>query len=91
MPEVVFDSWLFDIYLASKFFVNIPFHEGAHIPCSLSKTFGMQAYEHKQIECSLYFALHGISQMSTPNLYLRKGIWWVLEMNGMGLWNPSHD
>jgi hypothetical protein len=32
MPEVVFDSWLLDIRLAWKVFVNIPFHRGAHIP-----------------------------------------------------------
>jgi hypothetical protein len=32
MPEVVFDCWLFDIRLAWKVFVNIPFHRGAHIP-----------------------------------------------------------
>jgi hypothetical protein len=32
MPEVVFDSWLLDIHLAWKVFVNIPFHTGAHIP-----------------------------------------------------------
>ncbi len=31
MPEVVFDSWLFDICLAWKVFVNIPFHKGAYI------------------------------------------------------------
>jgi hypothetical protein len=32
MPEVVFDSWLLDIRLAWKVFVNIPFHMGACIP-----------------------------------------------------------
>jgi len=32
MAEVVFDSWLFDICLAWKVFVNIPFHRGARIP-----------------------------------------------------------
>ncbi len=32
MPEVVFDSWLLDIRLAWKVFVNIPFHMGARIP-----------------------------------------------------------
>ncbi len=32
MPEVVFDSWLLDICLAWKVFVNIPFHRGARIP-----------------------------------------------------------
>jgi len=32
--------------------------------------------EHKQIEWSLYFALHGVSRTSTPNPYLRKGTWW---------------
>ncbi len=32
MPKVVFDSWLFDIHLAWKFFVNIPFHWGVRIP-----------------------------------------------------------
>jgi hypothetical protein len=40
--------------------------------------------EHKQIECSLYFAFHGVSQTSTPNLCLRKGTWWGFghEWNG---------
>ncbi len=32
MPEVVFDSWLLDICLAWKVFVNIPFHMGVSIP-----------------------------------------------------------
>jgi hypothetical protein len=32
MPEVVFDSWLLDIRLAWKVFVNIPFHRGVRIP-----------------------------------------------------------
>ncbi len=32
MPKVVFDSWLFDIHLAWKVFINIPFHRGVHIP-----------------------------------------------------------
>jgi hypothetical protein len=40
--------------------------------------------EHKQIEWSLYFALHGVSWASTPNPYLRKGTWWCFghEWNG---------
>jgi hypothetical protein len=36
MPKVVFDSWLLDICLAWKVFVNIPFHKGVGI---LSVTF----------------------------------------------------
>ncbi len=32
MPEVVFDSWLLNIHLAWKVFVNIPFHTCACIP-----------------------------------------------------------
>jgi hypothetical protein len=32
MPDVVFDSWLLDIHLVAKVFVNIPFHESVHIP-----------------------------------------------------------
>ncbi len=32
MLEVVFDSWLLNIHLAWKVFVNIPFHRGARIP-----------------------------------------------------------
>ncbi len=32
MPKVVFDSWLLDICLAWKVFVNIPFHKGVRIP-----------------------------------------------------------
>jgi hypothetical protein len=32
MLEVVFDSWLLDIRLDWKVFVNIPFHKGARIP-----------------------------------------------------------
>ncbi len=32
MPEVVFDSWLLDICLAWKVFINTPFHRGARIP-----------------------------------------------------------
>jgi len=40
--------------------------------------------EHKQIEWSLYFALHGVSQTSTPSPYLKKGTWWGFrhEWNG---------
>jgi hypothetical protein len=32
MPKVVFDSWMLDICLVWKVFVNIPFHGGANIP-----------------------------------------------------------
>jgi len=43
--------------------------------------------EHKQIEWSLYFALHGVSQTSTPSHYLKKGTWW-----GFGHeWNGTLD
>ncbi len=40
--------------------------------------------EHKQIECSFYFALHGTSRMSTSSPCLRKGTWWGFgdEWNG---------
>ncbi len=40
--------------------------------------------EHKQIEWSFYFALHGLSRISTPNPCLRKGTWWGFghEWNG---------
>jgi hypothetical protein len=69
MPEVVFDSWLFDICLAWKVFINIPF---VHLPRILK----CEHMEHKQIEWSLYFALHGVSWTFTPNPCLRKGTWW---------------
>jgi hypothetical protein len=36
MFKVVFDSWLLDIYLVWKVFVNIPFHRGV---CISSFTF----------------------------------------------------
>jgi hypothetical protein len=39
MPKVVFDSWLFNIRLAWKVFVNIPFHGGAHIPSFIFQKF----------------------------------------------------
>jgi len=32
--------------------------------------------EHKQIEWSLYFALHGVSRTSTLSHCLRKRTWW---------------
>jgi hypothetical protein len=32
MPKMVFDSWLLDICLVWKVFVNIPFHKGVYIP-----------------------------------------------------------
>ncbi len=32
MHEVVFDSWLLDIRLVWKVFINIPFHMGVRIP-----------------------------------------------------------
>ncbi len=32
MPKMVFDSWLLDIHLVWKVFVNIPFNMGVHIP-----------------------------------------------------------
>jgi hypothetical protein len=40
--------------------------------------------EHEQIEWSLYFAFHGVSQTSTSSLCLKKGIWWGFghEWNG---------
>jgi hypothetical protein len=59
MFKVVFDNWLVDIRLVWKFFVNIPFHKGVRV--HLPKIPRCEHMEHKQIEWSLYFALHGIS------------------------------
>ncbi len=41
MPKVVSDSWLIEIRLAWKVFINIPFHEGVRIPRLPSKNFEM--------------------------------------------------
>jgi hypothetical protein len=84
MPEVVFDSWLFDICLAWKFFVNIPFPQGCSYPLVHLKILRCEHMEHKQIKWSFYFALHGVSQTSTLNPCLRKRVWWGFghEWNG---------
>ncbi len=37
---------------------------------------GCEHMEHKQIECSFYFAHHGILRMSTPSPCLKEGTWW---------------
>jgi hypothetical protein len=46
------------------------------------KTLLFSNFQKKRI--CLYFALHGISQTSTPSLCLRKGTWWGFgyEWNG---------
>jgi hypothetical protein len=44
--------------------------------------------EHQQIEWSLYFAFHGVSQMSTPSLCLRKGTWWGFGHEWNGILEP---
>jgi len=74
MFKVVFDNWLVDIRLVWKFFVNIPLHRGANV--HLLRIPRCEHMEHKQIEWSLHFALHGISQTSTPSPCLRKDTWW---------------
>jgi hypothetical protein len=76
MLKVVFDSWLFNICLAWKVFINIPFHMGVCIPLFTFQEFlRCEHMEHKQIEWSLYFALHGVSRTSTPSPCLKKGTW----------------
>jgi hypothetical protein len=47
--------------------------------------------EHKQIECSFYFALHGVPKRPHQVFVWEKGINGGLDMNGMGFWTPSHD
>jgi hypothetical protein len=44
--------------------------------------------EHKQIEWSLYFALHGVSQTSTPNPCLKKKTWWGFGHEWNGILEP---
>jgi len=88
--EVVFDSCLLDIRLVWKGFVNIPFHGGPYSLIHLPRILGCEHMEHKQIECSLYFALHGVPGHPHQVFVSERG-GGVLDMNGMRLWNPSHD
>jgi hypothetical protein len=92
MPEVVFDSWLLDIRLAWNVLLNIPFHKGAYIP-----SFTFQEFRYASI-CNIsklndHFILPIVVCHGHPHqVFVRKrGLGGVLDMNGMGLWNPSHD
>jgi hypothetical protein len=85
MLEVDFDSWLFDICLGWEFFCKHSIPQGCLYPfIHLSRIPKCKHMEHKQIEWSFYFALHGVSQNSTPSLCLRNGTWWGFghEWNG---------
>jgi len=44
--------------------------------------------EHKQIEWSLYFALHGVSYTSTPSPCLKNGTWWGFGHEWNGILEP---
>jgi hypothetical protein len=92
MPKVVFDSWLLDIRLAWKVFVNIPFHRGAHI-----LLFTFQEFRIANIwnisKLNGHFNLPSMAYLGPPQQILvgKKRLDGVLDMNGMGFWNPSHD
>jgi hypothetical protein len=92
MPEVVFDSWLLDIHLVWKVFVNIPFHEGARIPSFIFQEF-WDATIWNIIKLNVHFNLPSMVYPRRPHQVLvwERGLGGVLNMNGMGLWNPSCD
>jgi hypothetical protein len=79
MPEVVFNSWLLDFLLGLESFCKHSIPKGCSYPLiHLPGILRCEHMEHKQIEWSLYFAFHAISQTSTLNPCLRKGTWWGL-------------
>ncbi len=89
MPEVVFDSWLLEICLAWNVFVNIPFHEGAHIP-----SFTFQELWDANIwninKLNVHFILPSIVYPGCPHQVhvWEKKLGGVLDMNGMGFFEP---
>ncbi len=92
MLEVVFDSWLFDICLVWKVFVNIPFHKGACIPSITFQEFwDVSIWNINKL--NVHFILPSMAYPKHPHQVLvwEKGLGGVLDMNGMGFWNPSHD
>jgi hypothetical protein len=89
---VVFDSLLLDICLAWKFFVNNPIHSGVRI-----SLFTFQEFQDASIwninKLNGRFILPSMAYIGPPHQVLvgEKRLGGVLDMNGMGLWNPSHD
>jgi hypothetical protein len=92
MPKVVFDDWLFDIHLAWKVFINIPFHVGVHIT-SFTFQFFWDVNIWNISKLNVHFILPSMVYHGCPHqvLTLKKELDGVLDMNGMGFWNPSHD
>jgi len=86
MLEVVFDSWLLDIRtfglesFCKHFIPQRCLYPLVHLP----RIPRCEHMEHKQIEWSFYFALHGVSWTSTLSPRLRKGTCWGFghEWNG---------
>jgi len=92
MVEVVFDSWLFDIHLVWKVFVNISFHKGACIPSFTFLEFrDVSIWNTSKLNghCILAFMVYP----ACPHQILvwESGLGGVLDMNGMGIYNSSHD
>ncbi len=89
---MVLDNWLFNIHLAWNVFVNIPFHEGVHIPL-----FTFQEFQDDSIwntsKLNGHFILPYMAYLGPPDQIFvwENELGGVLDMNGMGLWNPSHD
>ncbi len=75
-----------------KVFVNIPFHRGAHIP-----SFTFQEFHNASIwnisKLNIHFIFPSMVYPGPPHQVFvwERGLGGVLDMNGMGLWNPSHD
>jgi hypothetical protein len=85
MFEVVFDSWLFDIHLVWKVFVNIPFHWGVCIPSfTFWEFWNVNIWNINNL--NVHFILPSMAYLGHPHqvLYLRKGTWWGFghEWNG---------
>jgi hypothetical protein len=86
------DSWLLNIHLAWKVFVNIRFHGGACIP-----SFTVQEFRDVNIwninKMNVHFILPFMVYPERPHqaLVWKRGLGGVLDMNGMKIWTLSHD
>ncbi len=75
-----------------KSFVNIPFHKGVRMP-----SFTFQEFWNVSMwnisKLNGHFILPSMASPEPPHQVLvwERGLGGVLDMNGMGVWNPSHD
>jgi hypothetical protein len=75
-----------------KVFVNIPFHGGVRIPSfTFQELWDVSIWNISKLNG--HFILPSMAHPKPPHQVFvwKNGLGGVSDMNGMGLWNPSHD